>query len=212
MKTLLDCLNNIGYIILAINCIVYLKNYRIKLKPYKLVLLYLLSTLIIQYYSAYLSSFKANNLFLSHYYFIEQFILLSLFYRSVLKNMLLKKLISILLVLIVLSFIIYYYYNTSYYYKFNIVEIITTNIPLIFYSFYFIIESLNNTNKKFIYINSGFFIYLFCSTLLFSCGIIDAIKEVKIWLWLFNNILYILLQILIFIEWYKNFRNPSKVN
>ena len=103
---------------------------------------------------------------------------------------------------------IYIIYNTeNYYYSFNLPEIVLLNIPLLIYSFIFLINKIDSKDKCFIYFNSGFFIYAACSTLLFCAG--DITSELKTYLWSLNQLLYILFQFLIFIEWYKNFRKKT---
>ncbi|MFY0629077.1 MAG: hypothetical protein JXR05_01780 [Flavobacteriaceae bacterium] len=64
----------------------------------------------------------------------------------------------------------------------------------------------------FIYIISGAFLYILCSTLLFVMGNYVANTKTPWYqsIWRFNNGLYILFQVLIFIEWYKHFRNKKE--
>ncbi|MCI2229310.1 hypothetical protein MC378_09050 [Polaribacter sp. MSW13] len=92
--------------------------------------------------------------------------------------------------------------------EWNVLEIAITSIPLLIYSFFFFVKKLdNNKDKKYIYFNSGFFIYTLCSTLIFSLGNIGT-RTLKLYVWNMNSFLYLLFQILIFVEWYKNFRPP----
>ncbi|WP_435683861.1 hypothetical protein [Polaribacter sp.] len=48
-----------------------------------------------------------------------------------------------------------------------------------------------------------------CSTLIFTLGNIGS-RELKFYVWQFNSILYLIFQIMIFVEWYKNFRKPIR--
>jgi hypothetical protein len=175
---------------------------------FKIFSYYLLTILIIQLTAKYLRSNNINNIYLSHYYFIGQFIFLSLFFKQLLKNTLQKKITTFGLFIVLITLVIYYILNPLNYYKFNIFEIIATSIPLIVYSFFFFVQKIEDSNKKYIYIVSGFFLYITCSTLLFTTGNIAA--EIKKMIWYSNATLYIVYQVLIFIEWYKNFRKPKK--
>lgn len=155
---------------------------------------------------SYLTSIKNENLHLSHYYFIGQFILLSFFYLKLTNSIFLKKIIPLTLVAVIVTLGVYYIKYPEDYYKFNVLEINITSIPLLIYAFAFFIQKTESLNKNFIYFNSGIFIYLLCSTLLFSSGNLKIKKEINLFLWFFNSILYVIFQILIFVEWYKNFR------
>ncbi|AUC85947.1 hypothetical protein CW731_11885 [Polaribacter sp. ALD11] len=158
---------------------------------------------------SYLSRQQISNLFLSHYYFVGQFLFLSFFYKSILKSKIKKRLINLFLFIIPFLIIIIYYINPLDYFKFNLTEVIITSLPLVFYSILFFSENLNAT-KKFIYLNSGVFIYLISSTFLFSVGNLingsTSEHSFKNYIWLLNAFIYLVYQILIFTEWYKNFR------
>lgn len=107
----------------------------------------------------------------------------------------------------------YYGLYPQYFLQWNVFEITITSIPLLIYSFLFFTQNIDiKSTRYFIYFNSGLFIYLLSSTLLFTLGNIgledSAIRPIKLIVWKFNSILYIIFQVLIFIEWYKNFRKP----
>ncbi len=201
----------IGHFILFINLLIYSKGYRYnKSVAFKVFIFYLIITLAIQLISTYLRSFKIPNLYLSHYYFIGQFILFSLFFKQLLKKKLHKKGITLCLIIVLTVLGIYYFLYPSNYYKFNVFEIIITSIPLIIYSIFFFVQKIEDADKKYIYIVSGFFLYILCSTLLFTTGNITA--EIKKIIWEINSLLYVTFQVLIFVEWYKNFRKKTLVS
>ncbi len=203
-----EFLTNGGYFFLAINTLSFIISYTKKDKALKYFIMYLILCCTIQYYSSYLSNLNEHNLFLSHYFFIGQFILLSLFFSTFYKLKKYKNLNRFLIVAVALSLITYLIKKPKIYVKWSELEIAITSIPLIIYSFYFFIKKIDsNTNKKYIYFNSGFFVYTLCSTLIFTLGNIGS-KEVKFYVWLFNSILYLFFQIAIFVEWYQNFRKP----
>lgn len=167
---------------------------------------YLLFCLFIQLLSHYIAGLKNNNIYLFHVFNVGQYIFLSLFYSKQTKNKLLKKSVFWGIRIIPFSIIIFYVFNPDYIFKFNIIEILICYIPLLIYSFYFLIEKIDKIDKQFIYFNASFFIYTLCSTLLFSAGNIKS--EIIRLIWSFNIYLYLIYQIFIFIEWYKNFRKP----
>jgi len=198
-----------GYLFLLINTIAYLVSCRKKSTAYKILLSYLILTIIIQAYSTFLSQKKLHNLFLSHYYFIGQFILMSLFFYKTLINKVVKKIICLVLLGVMLALSIQYFKNPELYYTFNLFEILITCIPIIFYCFSFMVQQIYTPEKRFVFFISGLFVYTLCSTLIFFAGNISG--DTQRILWRVNNSLYILFQLLILVEWYRNFRK-KKIN
>ena len=196
-----------GIFIFLVNTIIYLKSYRGKPVAFKLFSYYLLVIFSIQCMSTYYFEKGINNIHLSHYYFIVQFVFLSLFFRDLMLKKILKKLIFLLLVATLVYLSIYYIIYPKNYYIFNISEILLTSIPLAFYCLLFFFEKIDNPDKDFIYTVSGFFIYILCSILLFSVGNISS--EIKMAIWYSNAVLFIIYQTLIFVEWYKHFRTKK---
>lgn len=197
----------LGYFLIIINTLVFIISYNNKNKALKYFVLYLILCLFIQLISNTLKSLGEHNLFLTHYFFIGQFIFLSLFFSTLHGFKKIKNFNRLLTFIVSLSFVLYLNNNIEAYEKWNIYEIAITSITLLIYSFFFFIKKIANTkDKKYIYFNSGFFIYTLCSTLFFIIGNINS--ELKIYVWNFNALLYLIFQILIFVEWYKNFRKP----
>lgn len=199
--------NYIGLIILLLNVILYLKVSFKHNTNFKIFSLYLLIMCIIQMVSFAMSEYKINNLFLSHYYFLFQFLFLSLFYIKLFKNKTHKKIILSTLLIVICIISSQYILNPSLYYKFNILEIMLSSIPLMIFNLLYLFNSLNR-KMEYLYVNSGIFIYLLSSTLIFFAG--NYINEfdqstIKI-IWIVNIYIFAFYQILIFIEWYKNFR------
>lgn len=191
-----------------INTIVYLfslKNIK-KNNTYTLFCIYLLCALIINISVITLASFKEHNLFLSHYYFILQFILLSLFYRTLFEKHQ-KLLVDILLIMNTIILTIQYVLTPELYFKFNTTEVFITCAPIVIYSVIHLYNSLSKSSK-FMYINIGILVYLTISTLIFILG--DYLSEVSYEagknIWFFNKVMYVFYLILIFTEWWKNFR------
>ncbi|WP_299047256.1 hypothetical protein [uncultured Polaribacter sp.] len=155
-------------------------------------------------------------MYISHYYFVGQFIFISLFYSKILKGKRLVAVIQKTLILIIILVIGYYSLYPEDYYKWNVFEIAITSVPLLVYSFLFFTQKIETkTGNSYIYFISGFFIYLLSSTLLFTLGNIglgdSTVKPLKQLVWKINSILYLIYQILVFIEWYKNFRKPQSI-
>tara|TARA_R110001632_G_scaffold102272_1_gene210328 strand:+ start:6356 stop:6568 length:213 start_codon:yes stop_codon:yes gene_type:complete len=69
------------------------------------------------------------------------------------------------------------------------------------------VQQISTPEKRFIYFISGLFAYILCSTLIFFAGNISG--DTQRILWRVNNSLYILFQLLILVEWYKNFRKKD---
>lgn len=201
----------LGYFILTFNTFVYFKSYRQKPIAFKIISFYLLFCLIIQLRTSYLKSIKTPNLYLSHYYFVGQFTLLTFLYKNLLKKAFHKLILKIIFAFVLIILSIQFYLNPQLYYIFNLLEIVICSIPLVLYSFLYFIQNIDNDKRDFIYFNSGVFIYLLSSTLLFVTGNYVS-KSYTFWnrfIWTFNAILYLVYQILVFIEWYKNFRKNS---
>lgn len=203
---MLNLLINIGYLILLINLILFIIGFPNRGKAYKLFAWYTGLMFIIQITGSILASLNKHNLFLSHFYFIGQFILLSLFYQVLLKENYQKRIVLIgsLLVFSILG--IQYGYDTSIFFKFNLFEIFITSILLIIYAAFHFYNMLND-KKEFYYINVGILMYLFGSTVLFLVGNLTASLSLK-WNkipWILNAFLYIIYQIFILIEWKKSF-------
>lgn len=150
---------------------------------------------------------SVTNLHIAHYYLITQFIVLSLFYYSLFTNKIQKSLVAVVMVLVVLILIIQSYKVPDLLYKFNLTEILLTSLTLVFYSIIQFYNSLSET-KKFTYVNSGIFIYVLSSTLIFCSGNImtELDPSINHLVWFMNVVLYLVYQILISIEWFRNFR------
>ena len=201
-----DKLANIGNLVLLINLILYGK-YLFKLnKAFKIYTFYLLFILLVQTYSFVLASQNKNNLFLSHFYFVGQFILLSYFYLEILKFKTQQLTVKIGFVICLLILAAQYSLDFTLINKFNLFEIFITSFLIIIYSVFYLYNLLNE-KKQFYYINIGLLLYLFGSTILFLVGNLTIILSPKIntFTWMLNSSLYIVYQVFIFVEWKKNF-------
>lgn len=198
----------IGYFLLIINLIVYSFSFKTKNKALRCIQLFLLLTTIIQIsLKVTVKSFGMSNLHLSHYYFIGQFLILSYFFFIFFKNLKTLTFIKVTTIIVLTILTFQYYLFPNKYYEFNELEIIITSIPLLVYSFIFLLKKLDDRDNDFVYFVSSFFLYTLCNTLLFVSGNLSS--NYKIYLNDINKFLYILFLVFVFIEWYKNFRKPK---
>lgn len=206
-----DIFVNTGYFVLFINLILYSKSYRNKSMAFRVIIGYLLYTFTIEMFASYLSDHKIHNLFLSHYYFIGQFILFSYFYYLLLNKPIFKKIIIVVLSIVTTIIGVQYYNTPELYYTFNLWEIVLSFTPIVIYSLFYFYESFGVENKKYLILNSGVFFYLLSSMLIFSAGnlINSTGRSIALPIWTINAFLYVVYQLFIFIEWYRNFRKPE---
>lgn len=196
-----------GYFLLGLNLILFLiKINKRRPKSFLIFTFYLLIIALVQYYSSCLSGKGENNLFLSHVYFISQFVILSFFFLEILQTTFQKRVLKISIPVCLIILGIQYYFDTELFYKFNLFEIFITSFLLIIFSMFHFYNILNES-KKYYYINAGILLYLFGSTVLFISGNLIATFEISSSeiVWMLNSFLYIVYQIFILTEWWKMF-------
>ncbi|MGK0430764.1 MAG: hypothetical protein ACJARX_002443, partial [Psychroserpens sp.] len=163
---------------------------------------YIIAIFIVQFSATILAIYEKNNLYLSHFYFIIQFICLSLFFKALfIKTQ--KKIVNFLLILILGLLGIQYYTTPDLFYQFNNLEIFITSVPLIVYSIIHLYNSLNKP-PRYMYINAGILIYITTSTLIYILGNFLATQDNNIAvtnIWFLNKVLYIVYMLLIMLEW-----------
>lgn len=219
MAVIDDFFEYLGILLLLINAILYIWSYRKSKNPVALryFSLYLAITFIILFASLIITLNIGNNLFLSHFYFVSQFILLSLFYREEF-NANQKKGLYLMSTIILIILGIQYITNPNLFFKFNILEIFLTTFPIIIYSIVHLYNSLS-TKNRFMYINAGILMYLTTSTLIFILGdyITTYIRSVPtirndaiVNIWFLNKVLYVGYLLLILFEWKKNILPAKK--
>ncbi len=204
MKFVSSLFEYIGVAILFLNTILFFKSYTLKRSiAFKYFSFYLGTCLLIVITTSTLAYLKKANLYLSHFYFISQFILLSLFYKQ-LFNLIQKKIANIILILVLSILTLQYLQNPKLFFKFNVFEIFITSFPIVVYSIIHLYNSISEKGR-FLYINAGILVYLATSTLIFILG--DYLSEYRTpaikKIWFVNKILYVIYLILITIEWKK---------
>lgn len=191
--------------------LLYIKGFRSNNKAFKVFTIYLIIIGLIQLATrVYKVILEEPNLHLSHYYFICQFVLLSIFYALLTKH----KWIYIVLGL-VLAFLGYQYImDPGMYFRYNPIGMSLTHAIIVIYALLYFYRSLSG-KVQFLIVNIGIFFYLLSSTLIFASGnlvldlnVPESISELLVDT---NVFLYLAFQILIFVEWWKNY-SAAKIN
>jgi hypothetical protein len=202
-----------GYLVLIINFILYSKGFSKFGKAFQTYNYYLFLLVIVQFAMEVLVLFKINNLYLIHLYFIGQFILLGLFYKTLLgNNPLQKKIVIISMYLGLLVLAIQYLFEPELFFKFNLLEIILTSLLVVFFALLYLYNMLLN-NKRYYYITVGLIIYLLASTVLFLVGnlTIDLSNDFKLITWNLNAFFVLVNQLFILYEWNVSFRTNKAI-
>lgn len=175
-------------------------------KAHKIFTIYLLVIFIGEMISKLMVFNKYENISMSHYYFISQFILLSLFYLEILILPLQKTIIRFLMVLIPIVLTIQYLVYPELIFKFNLIEVFLCSFSIVVYAVFHFYNMLNH-KRLYYFINSGLLIYLFGSTIIFLSGNVLIIKSkaISCYLGYINVFLYLFYLTMIFIEWKKNY-------
>ncbi len=188
-----------------LNTILYFKSFIRKDRAFKIFSIYLLLMCLVQVISIFVGKvLHKPNLFLSHFYFIFQFIFLSLFYYELIKSK-----VILFIVFPVFIYLGYQYIDSpEMFFRYNAVGIAITQVLLIIYSMIYFYHSLQG-KIVFIIVNIGLFLYLISSTLIFASGNLifnlNISESMNYILINFKRILYFVFQILIFVEWRKNY-------
>ncbi|MFT6127600.1 MAG: hypothetical protein ACJAVA_002091, partial [Flavobacteriaceae bacterium] len=131
--------------------LLYIRSFIRNNKAFKLFTIYLIVISIIQLSSfLIIKSGGESNLFLSHYYFISQFILLSLFFKELLKFKWISWVLYIGLLLIGYQYII----EPNLYFQYNTIGMAITQTFIVIYSLLYFYKSLSGKNE-FILVNIG---------------------------------------------------------
>jgi hypothetical protein len=154
-----------------------LKGFSSKGKPFKIFTLYCLAMLTVQLASIIVVRMNFENLFLSHFYFGLQFLILSFFYYYLMKDHFQRKTIKISLIVCLAALGIQYALDWSLFFKFSLLEIFITSLPLIIFATFHLYNLLNE-EKKYYYITTGLLIYLFGSTIVFlTANLLISLKS-----------------------------------
>lgn len=192
----------IGYILLFINCLLCLKSFSKNGKAFRIFTCYCFMMLVIQLSAHLLSVIKVHNLFLSHFYFITQFVMLSFFYGNLLSEKFQKRIITVNLIACPLLLIIQYSMDWRRFFQFNTFEIFITSLPLIVYATFHLYNLLNE-KRMYYYTTIGILLYLFGSTVVFlASNLLMTLHSKWSFITIFdlNVYLYLVYQLLIFYD------------
>lgn len=203
---MIEVLVNTTVFISPVLAILYLIGFIKFDKAYKSFCAYLVAMSVIQLTSEYIILTKAgSNLFLSHYYLVLQFILLSLFFFYLLK----KKWVLWVLGGGCLFLGYQYISDPSLYHRYNGTGIAISQLILVGYSLLYLFKSLSQ-KSSFVIVNVGFLVYLLSSIVIFASTNFflnsDTNTTFARLLNSLNAILYFVFQLLIFVEWWRNYR------
>lgn len=202
--------DNIGTAIIFISVLyplLYLRGFSRYSRAFKYFTIYLLiiGTIQISMQTYSLVTMGDSNLFFFIYYFVLQFIMLSLFYKELLGY----KWIHIITGGVLLLLAYQYFTDPSLYFKYNPIGSSVTQLIIVFYSLLYFYKSLTGKGE-FLIVNVGLFIYLLSSLLIFAFGnlaINDSFSDyIFKLLFSLNSALYFILQVLIVLEWFRNYR------
>jgi len=209
MNEIFDVLIDITVYASVVCIILYLKGFVVNNKAFKFFTLYLLAVALVQIcmrIHGHLTD-SAPNLHFFVYYFVSEFILLSLFYKQLLGYKVIYVITGCVLGFIAAQYII----DQSMYYRYNPIGSSITRIIIVCYSLLYLYKSLSH-GKEFLIVNVGVFIYFLSSVLIFASGNLvfdakfsDVIAQVLLDM---NGVLYLVFQLLIIVEWYRNYRKP----
>ena len=210
---ILEIIADLGYLLLLFNIILFSIGFSDNGKAYRIFSYYLKIIFLIQIIAKSFNYLHYNNLFLSHFYFILQFVLLSYFYLNLGLNLFQKKIIRIGFVFCLMALGVQYLSDAELFFKFNLFEIFITSFLIVIYAT-FQLYNLLNEKKEFYYINLGILIYLFGSTVLFLAGNLAAklAPEFNDVPWILNALLYVVYQLFILFEWKKSFSRTQKLS
>lgn len=206
----MELLRDIAVILLVVNTCLYVftTSFFKQTTAIKIFTLHLVVLFLVDSCASYFSSLGKNNLFLSHIYFINQFILLSWFYYTLFSRQQKKWVLGIGITVIV-SLIIQYSINIDAFWRFNLFEVLVTSLPLVLYSIMHLYNSLM-VKGLCLYINASVLIYLSVSTIVFFFGNYINLNDKGLQLnteifpfsiWDINIALLIINRVLVFWEW-----------
>ncbi|PSG89426.1 hypothetical protein C7H52_06535 [Aurantibacter aestuarii] len=195
----------LGLFLLLINTLlfVYLKKNIATNITFNLLVVFLISYFIIEFICNILGFLKpASNIFVSHFAFNIQFLLLSAFFYKLFNQNGIKKMVIVAYVIYIIINGLLYFLRPQLFWEFNLFEISYISFAIIGYTLIHIYNNLGE-NKKYFYFTIGLSTYMLSSSLIFLTGNIELVfyENPYIDIWVFNSLFFIVYQILIFKEW-----------
>ena len=179
---------------------------------FRVLFFHLLFAAVLQAVAYYLWKNSKNNLYLLHFYTVEELVMLTVFYSYLLTGLLNKRIFIVIIALFIICAILNALYLqplTTHNTYMRSLESLIIIIWTILYFYVRLGEDPDKQQKKdagLLVINSGFLIYFTTSLLLFSLSnLIDAKnKEIRISLWSIHALVSIIMYILIAIGLWKH--------
>lgn len=199
MYQILDLLH---YVIHLINIVLLFRVYRSQGYSVKVFTWYIFAMGITQLWATILSKMHSNNLYLSHVYFITQFVFLSHYFYTVLSGSKIKK--GIRFTSFILLGIIGFQYVRfpDMFWEFNLVEIYLMSMPIIVYATMHLYQMLDQPKVNYNF-TLGPLIYLIGSMSLFLFNFLMTQLHIKypadVIMW-FNIILFLGYHLILFIQ------------
>lgn len=206
-----DFLIYLGYLVLLINLILYSISFFRKEKANIFLVIYIAFCSLMQFSMEILYQFAFKNLLLVNFFFIGQFILLGLFFKSLSEDKKQKKCMQISMFFVLFLLTCQYIYNYNFLFEFNLFAITLTSLFLVCNALMHLYNQLT-IEKKYFFITIGVIIYMLSSTVLYLIGNLtnDLSSDLKYLSWRLNAFLFIVYHLFILYEWKASFFKKEK--
>jgi hypothetical protein len=211
LKKIIDFFCYTADFILLINFIILVKYFNTNNKSFKIFTLYCATMILTEFGSLITAKMGINNHWISHFYYILQFLILSWFFYTLLNNKTQKLIILLLAIFVPLTLFIMYLFKLYFLDKHNLFETFITSFTIIIYATFHLYNMLNKP-KEFYYITSGILFYLFGSTIIWlGYDLVCRLDDPRFGhtLLFINALMYVIYQIFVFIELQKNYLNKT---
>ncbi|OIQ16965.1 MAG: hypothetical protein BM557_09090 [Flavobacterium sp. MedPE-SWcel] len=149
-----------------------------------------------------------NNHFLSNYYLLFRFVLLSFFFYYAINRVKRKtgELIKYTSLTTIIALIVQYSIYPELYHNFNSLGFLITSSLLVIYAVFYLYEMLSK-KLPFHYTTVGILLYMLSSTVIFASATLTVSfnDEINMYIWKLNAFLFIVYQLLILWEWKVTF-------
>jgi hypothetical protein len=208
-----DFLIYLGYIILLINLVLYSISFFRKEKANIFLVLYIAFCSFMQFAMEILYQFAFKNLLVVNIFFIGQFVLLGLFFKSLCENKMQKKCMQISMFFFLFLLVCQYIYDYKFLFEFNLFSITITSLFLVCNALMHLYNQLT-TEKKYYFITIGVIIYMLSSTVLYLIGNLTngLSSDLKYLSWRLNAFLFIVYHLFILYEWKASFFKNKKIS
>lgn len=191
------------YTILISSILLYYVTYKKARNEWiKIIFYFLGGLLIIQIGSDGVAKLGYNNIFLSHIFFLYQFIFIGKLYLTLLKKykyqqLLIKLYMTTIMLIMTISYLLY----PESFFSYNLLEIILTNYLMIIGPLFYFYSTLTKKRMQF-YLNIGILSYgILSSSIQLYLNIIVTYKVEEVYtLWSLNYVITIIFQLTILLQ------------